>query len=109
MIDDKRNKVIVLSLAAIVGFLSIRLPDPYSNIGMALLILSFIVLIVIGHKVAFRTHKWGMFAQYAHPEKILGAKLSKGEKYLLLISIVIAISILASFFLDIIMLNYETL
>ena len=66
------------------GFSSILLPRPYSYIGIALLLIGFIVLIVIGYKVFLRVHDYGLFAWWINPGKIFSAELNEAEKHVLL-------------------------
>jgi hypothetical protein len=77
-----------------VGAGSMMLPTPYEKLGFALFLVLFLILIVLGHKVAFRNNKYGVFAQYTHPIKLMTEKLNKNEKVLVNISIITILSIM---------------
>lgn len=91
--SNKIKKHLLLTLAAAIGFSSIQLPKPYSYIGIALLLISFIVLIVIGYKVSFRVHDYGIFAWWINPGKLFSAELNEAEKRVLLFAIVLVASV----------------
>jgi hypothetical protein len=92
-----KSKPLGLHLAtAVIGFSSILLPHPYSNFGILLLFLGFMLLIIIGHKAAFRQHEFGIFAWWRNPGRILGADLTQKEKQLLFLGLTLVLSVILS-------------
>jgi len=91
--SSKTKKRLLLVLTAAIGLSSIQLPKPYSYIGIVLLCIAFIVLIVIGYKVSFRVHDYGLFAWWINPGKLFTAELNEGEKRVLLFAIVLVASV----------------
>ena len=54
------------------------------------------LLIIIGHKAAFRQHAFGMFAWWRDPGGILGADLTQKEKQLLFLALTLVLSVISS-------------
>jgi hypothetical protein len=61
------------------GLSASLLPNPYSDVGIVLILLGFLGIIYLAHKSAFRQHKHGLFSQLTSPRKFYSMGLSYFE------------------------------
>lgn len=84
----------ILALAAIISFAAILLPEPYSKVGFLFMVLGIFIVIMVGHKSAFRQNKHGVFSQYTNPKLFSGMTLSRKELTLFAVGVGLAIGFL---------------
>ena len=82
-------KWIAYGAGLLLGIIPMLLPQPFDKLALALFVISFLIVILIGHKAAFRAHPLGLFGQYKAPSKVLGQKLSIIERKILKVSLMV--------------------
>ena len=84
-------------IPGLLGVGIIFLPTPYEKIGLFVFLASFLALIILGYKVAFRNNKYGMLAQYTHPIKLFTEQVNKSEKIIINLCIILMAGIIFGF------------
>ena len=70
-----------------------------SGFGLAVFLLAFVALILVGLKAAHRAHPAGLFAQWFAPGALIKAKLSKGEAQIVTVAIASMVGLCLGFLL----------
>src|SRR5210317_423253 len=77
------RRFLLYAIACLVGVGSMLLPIPFEETGLILFLVAFLVLILLGHKIAYRNNKYGILEQYTHPIKLFREHVNKNEKIIM--------------------------
>ena len=79
-------------VAAIVGLGSAWMPPPFESVGIYMIIIGILVLVVFGHRAAFRADDAGVFAFWWKPTKMAVAQVDDSSQWPLFLGLVAAFS-----------------
>jgi len=80
-------KWIAYGTGFLLGITPMLFPQPFDKSAIGVFVISFLIIILVGNKAAFRAHPLGLFGQYTAPTKVLGKKLSVLERRVIVISL----------------------
>lgn len=89
--DSPMTKFGVLALAGLACMISPWIPEPIGPRSYFVSLIGFGLLIIAGHRAAFRHDKAGIFAFWFRPVQMSKASLDSKEKQLMRVGLVLAI------------------
>jgi len=96
-----------LLLAAVLCLVAPWLPELIGSRSYFLSLVGFVLLIVAGHRVAFRHDKAGIFAFWFRPAKMSKASLDKTEKWLMNLGLILVIVPVLSIVLRLVVTSFN--
>ena len=75
-------------LAAILGLTSAWLPSPFESVSIYLIAIGFVIVILMGHRMAFRADDAGVFAFWWKPMKMTKAEVDDSDQWPMFLGLV---------------------
>ena len=79
-------------VTAIVGLASAWIPAPYDAVGLYVILIGLLILVLAGHRAAFRADGAGIFALWWKPVKMASEQVHESDQWPLFLGLVAALS-----------------
>lgn len=90
----------VLIVLGLIGLFSVYIP--IDNFSIYFMMLGFIGLIVVGHRIVYKKHKHSVLGLYTDPINFLGIQLHTKESMWVVAFVIMCVSSLISIFIPIV-------
>ena len=78
--------------AALLGLGSAWMPPPFDSVGIYMILIGLLILVVAGHRAAFRADEAGVFAFWWGPTKMATARVHDSDQWPFFLGLVATIS-----------------